>query len=117
MSAPEIPLFDAAKRLCTARRIDPLDLLEELQRNLDSIIPPGCKVAQCGNCGRKSVVPQGSELEKIRNTLGLSLRDMASLSGYSRQYIHRVEKDKDPPPARLIEAYERAAQDAGVGAE
>lgn len=107
-------LFDAASDLVSSRGTDLLDLLETLQSRIEDLVPDGCRIAACGTCGRRSVVPKGERLRSVRLELQLSQTDVARAAGVPRQVINAVETEKRDPTTQVLEAYDRLARRAEV---
>jgi DNA-binding XRE family transcriptional regulator len=107
--AESTPLLDAARQLCASRGVEVLDLLETLEEHLEDITPPGCRVSQCGNCKRRSVVPTGEALRAHREQYGFSQGDVARLVGCAKQHVSHIEKDRRDATPPVVEGYERLA--------
>lgn len=108
-------LFEAAKRLCAARGIEALDLLEELQRNLAALVPAGCRIARCGCCQRSSVVPTGDALRELRTDTGFTQAEVAQRAMVAPQTISLIETNRRDATDPVVRAYQALAEERASG--
>lgn len=112
MSEPAPGLLDDVRQFCATRQMEPLDLLERLGERLEEILPPGCRIAQCGSCKRRSAVPSGKALRGLRIAHGFSQDDVAKAAGCTKQHVCGIEKERCQPVPAVVAAYERLAAEA-----
>jgi DNA-binding XRE family transcriptional regulator len=116
-SAASTPLLEGARELCAAHGVELLDLLEELGQRLEEIAPAGCRVSECGSCGRRSAVPSGATLREHREAHHFTQGDVAREAKCVKQHISHVEMDKRDPSPAVVRAYEALAARAREAAE
>ncbi|TLG13920.1 helix-turn-helix transcriptional regulator [Nocardia cyriacigeorgica] len=68
---------------------------------------------EAGNEPRQSAARLSSEIKRRRELAGLSQPQLASLIGYTRQYVSHAERNKNLPSAELIHALETALNAGG----
>jgi len=109
-------LLEDVRGFCADRQMEPLDLLESLAERLEEILPAGCRISQCGSCGRRSAVPSGKALRELREAHGISQGDVARRVGCAKQHICGIEAERCQPSAVVVAAYEKLAAEAVAAA-
>lgn len=59
----------------------------------------------CTRCAGAGKVPRGEYLRELRESSGVSLKDMAKKLGFTQQYISDIELGRRIPTNEIVKGY------------